>query len=241
MLSEKSEKRPSISLIAQERTNNPQQRGGFVDAQVQEFRHAEVKTLMDCGIPLLKVDTGLGSQQKRAGMPVGTSQELRATYIPLLHAEELTVLRKELADEWLCVIFDGTTRVGEVMAVVVRYCTKDFKLQQCLTDCFTTLMTGAQMSGSLVRLLVQRVGPHIFERTIAAARDSCSTNGAALRSIKVCALPDLVDVLCFSHTLHNNCAKHMNLLALEEWLTPWFQVMSHSLRAKTIFWKTLIY
>lgn len=90
----------------------------------------------------------------------------------------------------------------------------------------------------LIRILVQRVGPNVLDMAIAASRDSCTTNGAALRAVRLSALPNLLDIMCFSHTLHN-CAKHMQLEALEAFLTPWFTLMSHSHRAKSI-WRELI-
>lgn len=140
----------------------------------------------------------------------------------------------------MSVIFDGTTRVGEVLAVVVRYCTKDFSIEQRCIALTTAAkhMSGSELGGMLIRLLVKRIGPSALDVTIAGSRDSCATNGAAMRSLKLGALPSLVDIMCFSHTLHN-CAKHMDLQGLEKWLSPWFQLIAHAQAARTQ-WKAQV-
>lgn len=158
----------------------------------------------------------------------------------MVRAHELATLKDELKHQWASVIFDGTTRMGEVLAVVMRFCTADFELKHRLIALRTAEkhMTGPLLSALITRILVKAIGPEALDHTIAATRDSCSTNGAAMASMQLGALPDLLDVLCFSHTLHN-CAKHMNLEVLESWLTPWFTMMAHS-HAANAKWRSLI-
>lgn len=229
----------TITLLEKARNEAPDERGGCVDKHVQEFRFATVETMMGCGIPLNKLDVGLGTLLTRSGMRVTNASDM-SQYIPLVLQKELNVLKDELAEQSLCIIFDGTTRVGEVLAVVVRYCTQDFRIVQRLIALRTAAkhMNGLALAGMLIRILVQRIGPTALDTTIAASRDSCSTNGAALRSVKLSALPNLLDICCICHTLHN-CAKHLELAKLESFLTPWLKLMSHSHRAK-LMWKELI-
>lgn len=229
----------TVELLTEERNKNPDERGGCLSPELQEFRFATVRTAMGVGIPLEKIDGGLGSLLNRAGLKVGSASDLRG-YIPLVRNAELELLKRELKDEWMCVVFDGTTRLGEVIAVVVRYCTEDFNLKYRLIALTTTEThtSGASLSGLLCRILVQRVGDQAFDRVIAAARDSCATNGVALRSLKATAMPRLMDVMCFSHTLHN-CAKHMRLECLDQWLSSWFTLMAHSHAAKSLWRKRI--
>lgn len=228
-----------VDLLNQDRENNPEEEGGCVSEPVQEFRLSTVRTLMGTGIPLSKIDAGLGVLLTRASMSVGDASTLRL-YIPKVRDAELELLKQELADEWMCVVFDGTTRVGEVLAVVVRYCTADFRINYRLIALSTAAkhMSGPELSGMIIRLLVNRIGPHAIDRVVAAARDSCATNGAAMRSLKMSVLPNMQDIMCFSHTLHN-CAKHMKLPFLDKWLLPWFQLMAHSHRAVDL-WREAI-
>ncbi len=41
--------------------------------------------------------------------------------IPFILSEERARLRTELSGKFLSIIFDGTTRLGEVLAIVVRF------------------------------------------------------------------------------------------------------------------------
>lgn len=230
----------TIELLERQRKENPNEKGGCLSADVQSFRFKTARTLLRCGIPFNKVEIGLASLlEHSSGHKIGHSSDLR-DYIPLVWKQETELLKSELKEEFFTVVFDGTTRIGEVMAVVVRYCTADFRIQYRLIRLSTTAkhMSGVELSGMLLRTLVQRLGENVFDSVLAAARDSCATNGVALRSMKQCAMPELTDILCFSHTLHN-CAKHMQMNTLDEWLTPWFQLMAHSHRAKKL-WNDLV-
>lgn len=226
----------TINLLARERNANQEDRGGCVRPEVQEFRYATVRTFMGLGIPLTKIDKGMGALLSRTGFTLGGASDLASQYVTLVRNAEIDLVREELNGQWVTIIFDGTTRVGEALAVVARFCTADFRITYRLLALKTAEkhMTGAEMSGLLLRLLVQRVGPTAFDQVIAIARDSCATNGVAVRSLKLSAMPAIQDVMCFSHTLHN-CAKHMNLKSLEAWLTLWLTLMSHSHTAKQMW------
>lgn len=228
-------------FITEARQANAHVVGGCVSEADQAFRFATVRTLMGSGIPFNKLERGLKTLLQRCGSAsLGDTADLKRTYIPLVRNEEYELLKKELQGEYFSVIFDGTTRCGEVLAVVVRFCTADFKIEHRLIALRTAAkhMSGAHLSAMIVRILLQTIGVDALDRVLACSRDSCSTNGAAVTSLRMGALPNLFDVLCFSHTLHN-CAKHMDLQVLESWLTPWFHLMSHSHAAKAK-WRSLI-
>lgn len=230
----------STQFITEERNATVDVAGGCVSEADQSFRFATARTLMGCGVPFNKLDRGLRSLLQRAGASLGSVADLKRAYIPLVRKHEYQTLRAELEGEWFDVIFDGTTRCGEVLAVVLRFCTVDFEIKHRLVALRTAAkhMTGAQLSAMIVRILLQTVGVDALDRTLACTRDSCATNGAAVSALQLGAMPNLFDVLCFSHTLHN-CAKHMKLDVLESWLTPWFHLMAHSHAAKSK-WRELI-
>jgi hypothetical protein len=67
----------------------------------------------------------------------------------------------------------------------------------------------------------QRNVPAMF--VIGLLRDSCSTNGAACRRLKVC-FPAAADVMCVCHTLCH-VGEHFILPVLDEFMTPWLELV----------------
>lgn len=114
----------STQFITEERNATVDVAGGCVSEADQSFRFATARTLMGCGVPFNKLDRGLRSLLQRAGASLGSVADLKRAYIPLVRKHEYQTLRAELEGEWFDVIFDGTTRCGEVLAVVLRFCTQ---------------------------------------------------------------------------------------------------------------------
>ena len=54
-----------------------------------------------------------------------------ADLIPFVFSQEQESIKKEISNN-LSVIFDGTTRLGEAMAIVVRYIDDEWSIQQRL-------------------------------------------------------------------------------------------------------------
>ena len=52
-------------------------------------------------------------------------------HIPFILDEERAVIREEIKDKFVSVIFDGTSRLGEVLAIVLRY-VEDYELSNVL-------------------------------------------------------------------------------------------------------------
>eukprot|EP00967_Tisochrysis_lutea_P030330 scaffold35602_cov32-Tisochrysis_lutea.AAC.1 len=68
---------------------------------------------------------------------------------------------------------------------------------------------------------------------VGITRDSCSTNGVACQKLlDLC--PNAVDMLCVSHTLQHT-GEHMELAVLEDFLTPWLTLISHTQIARTLW------
>ncbi len=45
-------------------------------------------------------------------------------------AQEISLMKKEIANKYVSIIFDGTTHVCEAMVVVLRYVTDDWIIKQ---------------------------------------------------------------------------------------------------------------
>ena len=49
--------------------------------------------------------------------------------IPVLHSQEQDDIKSEVSNRSISVIFDGTTRLGEASAIVVRFVDDSFMIQ----------------------------------------------------------------------------------------------------------------
>ena len=99
------------------------------------------------------------------------------------------------------VIFDGTARLGEALAVIVRYVQENFQPTQRLIrlDILAKALKGEELAQRLMSCLAvdYHFGPTAI---IGGMRDGASVNGAALRQLMF-FYPKLFDVVCFSHTI----------------------------------------
>ena len=102
------------------------------------------------------------------------------------------------------VIFDGTTRLGEAMAIVIRYVSESWELEQRLVrmQLLSKSMTGEEVAREWIHVLSSNysIGPSSL---IAAMRDRASVNDVATKTLKV-VYPNVLDIGCFSHTI-NKC------------------------------------
>ena len=126
--------------------------GNFFDSSrldsrdVIAFRLSVVETLAGIGIPLQKAD-GMRVLLERTGKPLTDSSHLR-TLVPKALARERLKLQVEYHDQFISTTFDGTTRLGEAMNFVTRWCDADMVLYTRLTLFKTTKksMSGEELA-----------------------------------------------------------------------------------------------
>ena len=141
--------------------------------------------------------------------------------VPKIETYEINRLRKEVEGQRVCVIFDGTTRLGECIAILLRWCPANFKkVEQRLVALRTTQthMDGDELGALINTVLGTTCGVETVN-LICGARDSCSTNGKAMRNLEPMYI-NMESMLCISHTL-SNCGAHVELPSLNEFMTPW--------------------
>ena len=85
---------------------------------------------MGAAIPLSKLDAFRDLLEENAVRL--TDRRHMSDLIPFLHAQEQDDIKSEISERPLSVIFDGTTRLGEAMAIVVRFVDDSFTVQQRL-------------------------------------------------------------------------------------------------------------
>ena len=116
-------------------------------------------------------------------------------------SQEQADIKSEVSGRQVSVVFDGTTRLGEAMAIVVRYIDDSFTIQQRLIrlQLLAKSMAGEEIAREIINALSMQLCVS-SNLVVAMMHDRAACNGVALRTLKV-VYPMLVDVGCFSHTL----------------------------------------
>ena len=96
-----------------------------VSMETQTWRVKVMKTFMRMGIPLDKIDDDM-RELLEDGPPMGakltTPSNLRPAYIPFIHKDELDCVLTEIEKQYISAGFDGASRLGESLVVVLRWC-----------------------------------------------------------------------------------------------------------------------
>ena len=137
----------------------------------------------------------------------------------------------------LSVIFDGSTRQGEAIAIIVRFVDNGWNIIQRLLriDVHSESVNANKLAEVLNQCLSVDYGVRA-NSLLAAMRDGASVNQAALDRIAF-IFPKMLNVVCFSHTL-NNVGNHLVIPLLVEYGSLWIRMFRHSCKAK-LLWKDL--
>eukprot|EP00966_Prymnesium_polylepis_P286273 6612760-Prymnesium_polylepis.1 len=211
--------------------SNPNEWMSSLPKDVLLYRFNVMETFLAAGLPPTKIDDLAGLLQG----DICESSKMRL-FIPKVEAFEFERLRKELKDQKVTVIFDGTTRLGEAIVVLLRWCPKDFSGIKMRLVTFGTAekhMDASELCAFINNVLV-KVCQIESMNVVGGARDSCSTNGTAMRKLKVVMIA-LQDFLCISHTL-SKLGEHIALPTLEAFMTHWLGLVQHHPSAKRL-WK----
>ena len=94
--------------------------------------------------------------------------------------KEVGTIKLEIASEHCAVIFDGTSRNGEAICAVARWCSSDFELRQRLVMFVTTEkhMDHKGLAALIRSLWLQTLGMEA-ENLSWLVRDSVKVNGSA--------------------------------------------------------------
>ena len=80
--------------------------------------------------------------------------------IPFISLQEHACIKEEISGQYVSVIFDGTTRLGEAMAIVLQFVDSKWELQQRLVrlQLLAKSMTGEEIAQELVNVLSVQYG-----------------------------------------------------------------------------------
>ena len=155
--------------------------------------------------------------------------------IPFVLRQEQAKIKEEIEGKHVAVIFDGTTYLGEALAIVLRFVSEDFEIKQHLIrlQLLAKSLPGEEIARELITVLSVGYGikPNLL---LSAMRDGASSNNVAMRTLNV-VYPHVFDVACFSHTL-DRVGSHFNTPVLLEFINSWISLFSHSPKVK-LLWK----
>lgn len=115
---------------------------------------------------------------------------------------EKNELRRELQSESVFLIFDGTSRLGEAFATVVRWVDDQFTIREQLLS-FKTIahpMNALQIMHLLTTTIIAE-GLR-YEQLIGFARDGAPVNNKAMSDVAQAIERKFVDVRCLAHFLN---------------------------------------
>ena len=92
-------------------------RGETLPEQQQVYRVKVVSTFLKAGVPLSKISKFRDLFEENAARL--TNNHGMYDYLPFILSEEETRIRSEINDRPVSVIFDGTSRVGEALAILL--------------------------------------------------------------------------------------------------------------------------
>ena len=199
----------------------------------QDMRIYRIESFLAAGIPLRKIDA-LRSFLEKYGHRLTSSTHLRQL-IPSVHDKE--TLKKELSKtQAFSCIFYVSTRLGEALAIVVRFLDNAWNIQQRLVRLQT--LAKSLKAEEIAQCLIKALAVDFCilpTNLLAAMKDGAAVNQAALRQVKF-YFPQLFDVTCFSHTI-DNVGKHFQFRVLDKFSQYWVSMFSHSPNVG-LAWKT---
>ena len=104
-----------------------------IDIRTLEFRFKTMTNFLKNGTPLLKIDGFRAYLEDISGMSLTASTHMRQL-LPSLLEQEVETIKQEVSRHLITVIFDGTTRVGEVFSIVFRFVTNEFVISERLVE-----------------------------------------------------------------------------------------------------------
>ena len=167
-------------------------RGETLPEHQQVYRVKVVSTFLKAGVPLSKISKFRDLFEENAARL--TDNHGMYDYLPFILSEEETRIRSEINDRPVSVIFDGTSRVGEALAILLRFVDAEWCVQQRLVrvQMLAKSLSGEELARELISVL--SVTYSIRSNTLLAAmRDGASVNSVAIRTLKV-VYPLLFDV-----------------------------------------------
>ena len=116
----------------------------------QVYRVKVITTFLHAGVPINKLDLFRDLLEENVA-----GRRTMSDLIPFAYQEEQRRVKTEMHGQKVTVIFDGTSRIVEAMAIILRFVDKDWTIQHrliCL-QLLAKLMTGEEIARELISVL----------------------------------------------------------------------------------------
>ena len=227
-LSKKEAREKDIAEALVQYNSDNHLRGETLPQSQQVYRVKVVKTFLQAGVPLSKLNIFRDLLEEN-GYRL-SDRRFMFDLIPFILKEE-EKLKEELKGKHLGVVFDGTTRLGEALAIIVRFVSESWTIEQRLIriQLLSKSMSGEEIARELVLVLSTNygIGP---DHLIASMRDRASANNVAMRTMAI-VYPKVLDVGCSL----DRVGEHFKTPTLSEFCTSWISLFSHSPNAKLLW------
>ena len=228
-LAEKGKKEEDIANALCAYNSREHLAGEELPPEQQVYRVKVLTTFLKAGVPISKLDHFRELLEENGVRLAG--RRSMSDLIPFVQQEEQRRVKEEIKGRKVSVVFDGASRLGEAMAIILRFVDSSWKIHQRLIrlQLLAKSMSGEEIARELVSVL--QVQYDVAPRSLVAAmHDRAAVNGAAMTYVRV-MYPSLLDIGCFSHTL-NNAGSKFNTPILNEFLSSWLRLFSHSPKAR---------
>ena len=105
-------------------------RGETLPEEQRIYRVKVVRVFLRTATPLNKLNHFRGLLEENALLLSDRRQ--MADIVPFIFSQEQKLIKQEISGKYLSIVFDGTTRLGEAMAIIVRYVDSEWCIQQRL-------------------------------------------------------------------------------------------------------------
>ena len=207
-------------------------KGETLPEEQQVFRVQVLTTFLKAGVPLAKLP--IFRDLLEAGGYRLTDTRHMLDLVPFVQQQEIAKVKDEISNKHVSLIFDGTTRLGEVLAVIVRF-VDGWKIKQRLVrlQFLQKSLNGEEIAREIINILSVKMGIS-SELLLAAMRDRASTNNLAMRTVSI-IYPKMLDVGCFSHAL-DHVGEKFKTPTLDSFCSMWIMLFAHSPKSKAL-WK----
>ena len=230
----KKEKRDmDIVEALQKYDTNTHPSGETLPDAVRVYHVMVLSTFLKAGVPINKIDEFRDLLEEYAFRLVG--RRPMSDLIPFILDEEKKQIKTEVAGLPVAVIFDGTSRLGEALAIILRFVDRSsLKIHQRLVrmQLLAKSLTGEEVARELLSVLSTEYGV-VSSNLLAVMRDRASVNSVAVRTLKV-LYPNILDIGCFSHTI-DHVGDNFDTPVLYDFGTTWVSLFSHSPKARLLW------
>ena len=167
---------------------------GDIEPFLEENRHSP----LPCGSPACSSLQSEALQTIAGSSRIADRSVLTRQCLPAILRTERSHVQQAIARHPVAAIFDGSTCLGKVPAVIIRFSDNEWSPRQVLVrlKALAESLTGEQLAGELIDVLATQLQvPRA--RVIAAMRDGASVDDCVLRAVKALYRKDpqvLVDV-----------------------------------------------